>query len=284
MPFKEGDLVVFLDHQDRSFRKVLKEHGRLQTHRGFIDHRDLFGKESGSAVRTSKDKEFYVFYPTLVDYTMNMPRMSGIVYPKDAAYMLMWGDIFPGARVVTGGVGSGALILALTRQVGTTGCVFGYDVRQDMLDHAAQNVSELFGEVPPQLTLKIGNLYREIEEDSIDTVMLDVPEPWEVVRPAAKVMKPGGVFVAYCPTIRQVDILTQELRSSTSFGLVDTVEILVRSWHVRERSVRPNHRMVGHTGFVTIARRIIRVRPPVEALEPEAEFSEETTTSDTLNE
>ena len=280
MSFKEGDLVVFQDHRERSYRKVLKENGRLQTHMGFIDHRELLGKEIGSAVLTSKGKEFYVFYPTLVDYTMNMPRMSGIIYPKDAAYMMMWGDVYPGATVVTGGVGSGALILALTRQVGPTGRVVGYDVRQDMLDHAVQNVSELFGEVPPQLTLKIGDLYREIEEHGVDTIMLDVPEPWKVVRPAAEAIKPGGVFVAYNPTIRQVEILTQELRSSTAFGLVETVEILVRSWHVRDRSVRPNHRMIGHTGFVTVARRISRTRPTPQDQETERLTPEDIVTAD----
>ncbi len=276
MPLKAGDLVIFQDHQDRSYRQVLHENGRLQTHWGYIDHQDLFGMESGSCVQTTKGKELFVFRPTLVDYTMKMRRMSGIIYPKDTAYMLMWGDVHPGVRVVNGGVGSGALILALARQVGPTGRVVGYDVRQDMLDLASRNIAEFLGEMPPQLTLKLGDVYREIEEKNVDTLMLDVPEPWEVVRQAAQALKPGGVFVSYIPTIRQVEILTQELRSSGAFAMIETVEILVRDWHVRAKSVRPNHRMVGHTGFITAARRIVpRITTETEEADMEVDIETE---------
>lgn len=257
MRLKEGDLVIFQDHQKRSYRQVLHPHGRLQTHWGYIDHQDLIGGESGRRVLTTKGKELFMFRPTLVDYTMKMHRMSGIIYPKDTAYMLLWGDVHPGVTVVHGGVGSGALTLALTRQVGPTGRVIGYDVRQDMLDCATRNVTALFGGMPPQLTLKLGDVYREIEERDANTLMLDVPEPWEAIGPVTGALKPGGMFVAYMPTIRQVEILTTELRASGAFAMVNTVEILVRDWHIEGKSIRPGHRMVGHTGFITAARRIM---------------------------
>lgn len=257
MPLKEGDLVVFQDHQDRSYRQVLRENGRLQTHWGYIDHRDLFGRENGRRVCTTKGKELFVFRPTLVDFTMKMHRMSGIIYPKDTAYMLMWGDVYPGITVVHGGVGSGALTLALARRVGPAGKVIGYDVRQDMLDCAARNITALFGTMPPQVTLKLGNMYEEIQETNADTLMLDLPEPWDAIGPVIPALKPGGVLVTYIPTIRQAEILTRELRTGGAFAMIQTVEILVRDWHIRGKSIRPNHRMVGHTGFITTARRVV---------------------------
>ena len=267
MEFRAGELVIFLDHQERSFRQRLHPDGKLQTHQGYIAHRDVIGQEPGVALLTTKGKELFAFRPTLVDYTMNMPRKSGIIYPKDTAYILLWADIGPGSRVVAGGVGSGALLLALVRQVGPSGFVWGYDVRQDMLDFAANNLKEFLGDTG-NVVLSLGDVYQNINERQVDSVILDVPEPWHAVDQSALALRPGGVLVAYLPTIRQAENLTVALRGSDRFGLVETVEILVRDWHIRNRSVRPNHRMVGHTGFLTIARRI--VRPEGRAPEPVA--------------
>ncbi len=265
MAFREGDLVIFLDHQERSFRQRLHPEGKLQTHQGYIPHSEVIGREPGVALLTSKGKELFAFRPTLVDYTMNMPRKSGIIYPKDTAYILLWADIHPGSRVVTAGVGSGALLLALVRQVGPTGFVWGYDVRQDMLDFAAKNLKEFLGDTS-NTELRLGDVYQAIDQRQVDSVILDVPEPWGAVEQSALALRPGGILVAYAPTIKQAENLTAALRGSDCFGLVETVEILVRDWHIRHRSVRPNHRMVGHTGFLTIARRIIR--PEGNPLEP----------------
>lgn len=270
MVFREGELVVFLDHQERSYLQQLHPEGKLQTHRGFILHTEVIGREPGTALLTSKGKELFAFRPTLVDFCMNMPRKSGIIYPKDTAYILLWADVQPGSRVVTGGVGSGALLLALARQVGPSGLVWGYDVRQDMLDLATRNLRNFLGETN-NVALRIGDVYERIDERMVDSIILDVPEPWRAVEQSALAMRPGGVFAAYVPTIKQAETLTVALRGSNRFGLVETVEILVRDWHIRNRSVRPNHRMVGHTGFVTIARRIVRSEGSVALKEPETD-------------
>ncbi|ACA59987.1 tRNA (adenine-N(1)-)-methyltransferase [Candidatus Desulforudis audaxviator MP104C] len=275
MEFREGELVIFLDHQERSFVQRLHPQGKLQTHRGFVPHADVIGCVPGTAFVTTKGKELFAFRPTLVDFTMNMPRKSGIIYPKDTAYILLWADVRPGGRVVAGGVGSGALLLALASQVGASGFVWGYDVRQDMLDFAAANLRQFLGDHPANTEFKLGNVYENIDERDVDSVILDVPEPWQAVEPSALALKPGGIIIAYMPTIRQAESFTGALRGSNRFGLVQTVEILVRDWHIRERSVRPNHRMVGHTGFLTVARRIVRPEgqaPPEDPpTEPESE-------------
>lgn len=257
MEFREGELVIFLDHQERSYMQRLHPQGKLQTHRGYIAHAEVIGREPGTALVTSKGKELFALRPTLVDFTMNMPRKSGIIYPKDTAYILLWADVGPGSKVIAGGVGSGALLLALARQIGPSGFVWGYDVRQDMLDFAAKNLRDFLGEAE-NVSLVLGDVYEHIPERQVDSVILDVPEPWQAVEPAATALRPGGVVVAYVPTIRQAESFTGALRSSNRFGLVETVELLVRDWHIRNRSVRPNHRMVGHTGFLTVARRIVR--------------------------
>ncbi|MBE0465920.1 MAG: tRNA (adenine-N1)-methyltransferase [Candidatus Desulforudis sp.] len=257
MEFREGELVIFLDHQERSYMQRLHPQGKLQTHRGYIAHAEVIGREPGTALVTSKGKELFALRPTLVDFTMNMPRKSGIIYPKDTAYILLWADVGPGSKVIAGGVGSGALLLALARQIGPSGFVWGYDVRQDMLDFAAKNLRDFLGEAE-NVSLVLGDVYEHIPERQVDGVILDVPEPWQAVEPAATALRPGGVVVAYVPTIRQAESFTGALRSSNRFGVVETVELLVRDWHIRNRSVRPNHRMVGHTGFLTVARRIVR--------------------------
>lgn len=257
LPFKEGDLVVFVDHQARFYLQRLSENGRLHTHRGYAEHNEVLGREPGCAVKTSGGKELFVFYPTLLDYTMNMPRKSGIIYPKDTGIILMWADIFPGARVLCGGVGTGALLIAVLRQVGATGQVVAYDVRQDMLDHAARNLEAYLG-ATPVLTLKLGSLYDPIEETGFDRVLLDVPEPWRAIDTVYNALVPGGIVCSYVPSVIQAEAFTTALRRSKAFTLIETMEVLVRNWHLAGRSVRPEHRMVGHTGFLTFARKLDR--------------------------
>lgn len=273
MPFKPGDLVVFVDHQGRFYPQRLSAGGRLHTHRGYAEHDEILGLEPGCAVKTSGDKELFVFYPTVLDYTMHMPRKSGIIYPKDTGIILMWADIFPGARVLCGGVGSGALLLAILRQVGTGGQVVAYDVRQDMLEYAAENLRTYFG-LTPNLVLKLGSVYDPVEETGFDRVLLDVPEPWRAINTAYDGLNPGGIVCAYVPSIVQAETFTKALRRSKAFTLIETLEVLVRNWHLEGRSIRPEHRMVGHTGFLTFARKLDRPlvkETPGEDIEPRQE-------------
>ncbi|MEW5761597.1 MAG: tRNA (adenine-N1)-methyltransferase [Bacillota bacterium] len=273
MPFKPGDLVFFLDHQGRFYPQRLEAGGRLYTHRGYANHDEILGREPGCAVKTSGGKELFAFYPTLLDYTMKMPRRSGIIYPKDTGIILLWADIFPGANVLCGGVGSGALLLALVRQVGAWGRVVAYDVRQDMLDHAARNLEAYFG-LTPALTLKLGSIYDPVPETGFDRALLDVPEPWRAVETVYEALVPGGILGAYVPSIIQAEAFTTALRRSKAFTLIETLEVLIRDWHLEGRSVRPAQRMVGHTGFMTFARKLDRplaVETPGGDTEPDSE-------------
>jgi len=255
--FQEGELIVFVDRHGRYYLQRLQRDGRFHSHRGYIDHDQVIGSPPGSRAVSSIGEEFFVFYPTLMDYTMNMPRKSGIIYPKDTGVILMWADLFPGSRVLLGGVGTGALLLAVVRQVGQAGRVVAYDVRQDMLDYAAQNLRNYLGETP-NLTLKLGSVYEPIEEKGFDRILLDVPEPWQAIDTLYNSLLSGGIACAYVPSITQVDAFVNALKQTAAFILIETLEVLLRDWYLSGRSVRPNHRMVGHTGFLVFARKIER--------------------------
>lgn len=258
LPFKDGELVIFFDHRGVQFLQRLTPGGRLHTHWGYIEHDNVLGREPGSIVETSVGKKLYVFYPTLSDYIIKMPRKSGIIYPKDLGIIMVWADVFPGARVLLGGVGSGALLLAILRQVGPAGKVVAYDVRQDMLDWATENIRAYFGELPSFLELRLGDIYQPEVEAGFDRVLLDVPEPWRAVETAYKSLIPGGIVCSYLPSIIQVHSFVGALREAGTFGLVETVEVMLRGWYLEGRAVRPEHRMVGHTGFLTFARKLSR--------------------------
>ncbi|RDV82883.1 tRNA (adenine-N1)-methyltransferase [Ammonifex thiophilus] len=257
MVFKEGDLVILVDPKGSYFLQRLTPGKRFHTHRGYIDHDQIIGAPAGTVVKSSLGREFLVFYPSTKEYTLNMPRKSGIIYPKDVATILVWADIFPGARVLCGGVGSGALLIAVLRQVGPTGRVVAYDVREDMLAWAEQNAKNFLGELPG-LELKLGDIYEPIPERNFDRVLLDVPEPWRALDTVEATLLPGGIFSAYVPSIVQVDQLVKALEERESFALIESLEVLVRHWQVEGKSVRPYHRMVGHTGFLVFARKVVR--------------------------
>ncbi len=177
------------------------------------------------------------------------------MYPKDLGALLVYADIFTGARVLEAGAGSGAVTMMLLRAVGESGRVYTYDVRQDMLDQAQANIERYF-ENWDNLDLKIGDVYEGFEEDELDRIVLDLPEPWHVVPHASERMVPGGLFFGFIPTVPQVDELVRTLRRQRTFGMIETMEIMMRQWNVSGRSVRPSHRMVGHTGFIVTARRV----------------------------
>lgn len=257
MTFKEGEFVVLVDKQGRYYLRRLRKGGSFHSHQGYIEHARIIGSPPGSAISSSTGEEFYVFHPTLMDYTMNMPRKSGIIYPKDTGIILVWADIFPGAEVLLGGVGSGALLLAVVRRVGPRGRVVAYDVREDMLEYAGRNLRNYLGE-QQNLSLRLGSIYETIAERGFQRVLLDVPEPWNAANTLRDVLLPGGILCAYVPSITQADVLNSALKQEGSFTLVQTIEVLLRDWHLSGRSIRPNHRMVGHTGFLVFARKIGR--------------------------
>ena len=228
--------------------------GNFESHLGAFAHADLIGNEEGTWVTTASGHKLLAVKPTMADYIIKMPRIATVVYPKDLGAVLVYGDIFPGARVLEAGAGSGALTMALMRAVGEHGHVISYDVRADMIERALANVGAMFPD-HPNLSIKQVDVYDGFEEDNLDRIVLDLPEPWHVVPHASERLVPGGIFLSLLPTILQVHELTQALNGQRTFGLIETFEVLLRPWAVGGRSVRPAQQMVGHTVFVTTARR-----------------------------
>jgi tRNA (adenine57-N1/adenine58-N1)-methyltransferase len=251
-PFAAGDRVLLVDSKRRRHLVTLSEGGAFHSHNGVVQHADLIGREDGVTVRTSMGARLVAVRPTLAEYVLKMPRGAQVIYPKDLGPILMLADVFPGARVLESGVGSGALTTTLLRAVGADGHVLGYEVRPEFADRAVRNVEGFLGAGQP-LTVEVRDTYEGIDASDLDRILLDLPEPWRVVKHAQAALRPGGILLAYLPTIGQVMRLREELATS-AFGMVETVEVLQRPWHVDGQSVRPDHRMVGHTGFLTHGR------------------------------
>ncbi len=196
--------------------------------------------------------------PRLADYTLRMKRGAAVMYPKDTGALIMWADIAPGCRVVEAGTGSGALTLALSRAVGDRGTVVSVERRDDHATHARRLIQAFAGTVPANIDLRIGEVEAVIEETTPDRIVLDLPEPWASVEPAARSLAGGGVLASYVPTVPQVQTLRDALSDAGTFTEIETFEVLMRTWTIDGRSVRPDHRMVGHTGFITVARKRLR--------------------------
>ncbi len=250
--FDAGDRVLLVDAKRRRHLITLAAGGEFHTHAGVLSHDSIIGEPEGVTVRTTLGSRLVAVRPTLSDYVLEMPRGAQVIYPKDLGPILMLADVFPGARVLESGVGSGALTLALLRAVGSAGHVTGYEIRDDFARRAQANVTGFLGPDLP-LTVEVRDVYEGIDATDLDRVLLDLPEPWRVVKHAVEAMHPGGILLAYLPTIGQVARLREELSGST-FGMIETLEVLHRTWHVDGQSVRPDHRMVAHTGFLTHAR------------------------------
>jgi len=254
-PIAEGESVILLDIEDnKEFFYLMRAKGHINLHKGKILHAEVIGKHEGAVVRTSKGNPFLVFRPTLFQYIMHMKRDTSIIYPKDLALILFYSDIYPGSTCLEAGIGSGALTLTLLRAVGPLGKVISYEVRPEFIERAQKNVQLLLGETP-NLEVKQRDIYEGIEEQGLDRICLDIPEPWRVVKNAAESLLPGGIFTSYLPTIIQVKSLVDALREEKRFTSIQTMETLLRDWHIEGLSVRPAHRMVGHTGFLTVARK-----------------------------
>ncbi len=203
-------------------------------------------------MRSSTERSFLVLRPTLADVVLKMPRGAQVIYPKDLGTILLQADIGPGMRVLEAGVGSGALSMTLLRAGAK---ITAYEIREDFAIHAKKNVHDFLGP-DVDYDVHIRDVTQGIEETELDRIILDMPEPWDVVKHAEGALRPGGIFLAYLPTINQTQLLREALHHA-SFGLEETVEILRRTWHIDGRSVRPDHRMVAHTGFLTSARRLV---------------------------
>ncbi|MGH9040645.1 MAG: tRNA (adenine-N1)-methyltransferase [Acidimicrobiia bacterium] len=251
-PFAAGERVLLVDSKDRRYLITLNAGASFSTHAGTLPHDEIIGQEEGIGLRTSHGARLVAVRPTLSEFILKMPRGAQVIYPKDIGPILILADIFPGARILEAGVGSGALTMALLRAVGPEGSVVGYELREDFAAKARANVTSFVGPDAP-LTVELRDVYEGIAETGLDRVVLDLPEPWRVVKHAAEALRPGGILCSYLPTIGQVARLREELDGS-SFGMAQTLEVLQRTWHVEGPSVRPDHRMVAHTGFLTTAR------------------------------
>jgi tRNA (adenine57-N1/adenine58-N1)-methyltransferase len=254
-PLGEGEPVVFLDRKEREYFARLDPRRPILIRGGKICIEDLIGHEEGIVVRSSLNEPFLVFRPTLPQLVPNLPRSAQVIYPKDIGAILVWADLFPGARVVEGGIGAGALSIALLRAVGGEGQLISYEIREDFAELARKNVARYFGPAA-NWTVKIGDVASELNETAIDRVILDLPEPWQVVGSAWRALRPGGILLCYLPTVLQVKSLVDALREDNRFACIETTESLMRYWHIKGISVRPQHRMVAHTGFLTSARRL----------------------------
>jgi tRNA (adenine57-N1/adenine58-N1)-methyltransferase len=254
-----GERIHLVDQKGRHYALTLKAGETYQFSGQTIAHDVLIGRPDATMVTLSRGKKMLAIRPTFGDYVLKMPRGAQVLYPKDLALIPMWADIYPGARVFEAGTGSGALTMALLRAVGPRGLVVTYDVRDDFARTALLNIERYMGPVPNLVPLR-KNAYEGIEllDDGIpfDRVVLDLPEPWQVVPHAAKALRSGGIYVSFVPTVPQVMQTVEALERTTVFAMVESFETLLRTWSVQGRSVRPDHRMVAHSGFITVARKV----------------------------
>jgi tRNA (adenine57-N1/adenine58-N1)-methyltransferase len=249
--FAVGDQVLLIDAKKRRYLVTLEPGGEFHTHAGVVAHDDLIGQPEGSSFRSSRGATMLAIRPTLAEFVLKMPRGAQVIYPKDLGPMLMLADIFPGARVLESGVGSGALSMTLVR---AGAVVTGYELREDFANRATKNVATFLGpDALERYRVTCRDVYEGIDETDLDRVVLDLPEPWRVVKHATRALHRGGILVAYTPQITQAVQLRDEL-AGQGFGMVDTIEVLNRGWHIEGQSVRPDHRMVAHTGFLTHSR------------------------------
>jgi tRNA (adenine57-N1/adenine58-N1)-methyltransferase len=261
--FVAGDRVQLTDQKGKIYSITITPGKEWHTHKGWIVHDDLIGLPEGSVVSTSAGLKFTAFIPLLTDYVLSMPRGATIVYPKDAALIVGFADIFPGARVLEAGVGSGALTLSLLRAVGPTGSVHSVERREEFAANATSNIENYFGSRPKNWSLAIGSVQEQEFDHQFDRVILDMLAPWECVEMAAKVLRPGGVFMAYVATTTQLSATAEALKEDGHFTEPESFESMVRGWHHEGLAVRPQQRMIGHTGFLIFSR---RMAPGVEVL------------------
>lgn len=279
-PFREGDRVQLTGPKGRRHTLTLEADGVFHSHKGTLSHDVLIGAPDGSVIENSAGEKYLALRPLLADFVMSMPRGAAIVYPKDAAQIVSLADIFPGATVVEAGVGSGALTLHLLRAIGA-GKLHSFERREEFADIAAANVAAFMGKNTANWSLTVGDLNEELpknfSDSSVDRVVLDMLAPWECIESVASVLKPGGVLICYVATVTQLSRVSEEIRASRAFTHPNSSETLVRGWHVEGLAVRPDHRMVAHTGFLITARRLAdgAELPEVKRRSSKSDYSEE---------
>jgi tRNA (adenine57-N1/adenine58-N1)-methyltransferase len=254
-PFAPGDLVLLHDRVGRRYSVRLAAGGSSSLHTGVITHDHLIGRDEGVVVQTSRGTRLLALRPTFAERVVFSRRTSQPIYPKDLGAIVVMADVYPGARVLEAGTGTGALTTVLCRAVGPAGRVVSYEVRDEFHAKARETLADSLRDAP-QLELRLGDV-RDVEEESeFDRVCLDLPQPWDIADVVVRALRPGGIVFAHCPNLTQVQRFFDALRERRGFGLFETIELLQRGWAVRERSLRPMHRMVAHTGFLTFARRL----------------------------
>ncbi|WP_431798540.1 tRNA (adenine-N1)-methyltransferase [Microbacterium kunmingense] len=259
-PFRVGERVQLTGPKGRLHTVTLREDGELHTHHGVLAHRDIIGIPDGSVVVGSGGHEYLALRPLLRDFVMSMPRGAAIVYPKDAAQIVADADIFPGATVVEAGVGSGALALWLLRAIGPEGRLVSFERREDFAEVARANVATFLGEEPSTWRVVVGDLVDELPQNladgTVDRVVLDMLAPWDCIDAVADALVSGGVVICYVATATQLSRVAEYIRGTGLFTDPEANETVVRGWHVEGLAVRPDHRMVAHTGFLLTARRL----------------------------
>ena len=259
-PFTVGERVQLTDAKGRHYTMTLTPGSEFHTHRGAIAHDAVIGLQEGSVVKSSNGALFLVLRPLLVDYVMSMPRGPQVIYPKDAAQIVHEGDIFPGARVLEAGAGSGALTCSLLRAVGPDGQVISYEKRADHAEHARRNVTNfcgVHGRLPDNWQLIVGDVAdSELPAGSVDRAVLDMLAPWEVLDAVSRLVIAGGVLVIYVATVTQLSRAVEALRAQQCWTEPRAWETLQRGWNVVGLAVRPQHSMRGHTAFLVSARRL----------------------------
>jgi tRNA (adenine57-N1/adenine58-N1)-methyltransferase len=254
-PFRTGERVILLDGRGRRYLVRLEDGGVFHYHGGAVPHGLVIGSSEGVTVHSTTGAPLVCFRPRLADFVLKMGRGAQVIYPKDLGPILLYADVFAGARVLEAGTGSGALTIALARAVGPEGRVVSYETRPEFQDVARENLEQFFGKVPAWVELRPADV-REAgaSGERFHRLLLDLPAPWEVLPSVAAALVPGGLVCGYLPTTGQVQSLVLDLERA-DFAEIETFEILLRTWHVTARSVRPDHRMVAHTGFITVARK-----------------------------
>jgi tRNA (adenine57-N1/adenine58-N1)-methyltransferase len=258
---RDREPVVLIDRKDREYLRTLRRGGRISIRGAPIPCDELIGLPEGSMIETPAGETMLVLRPTYAQLIPNLPRQAQPIYPKDVGPILLWGDIGAGMHVVEVGTGPGALTIALVRAVGPTGHVTSYEAREDFARLAQENVARYLGETP-NWTLRVGDAFAGLTERGVDRIVIDLAEPWRLLDEVTATLRPGGVVTGFVPTALQVKQLVDALRAHGGFGAVETLETLTRFWHVSERSLRPTHRMVAHTGFLVFARRLASIAAP----------------------
>lgn len=249
----DGELVLLVDRKDRRYLVRLEPGGEFHSHAGLLAHDELIGGPAGVTVKSTGGATYLVVRPTLSDFILKMPRGAQVIYPKDIGPIMMLADIFPGARVFESGLGSGALSTALLRAGAE---IFGYELREDFASKATKNVATFLGDdALERYHVELRDAYEGVDVTGIDRAILDLPEPWQVIPHLTEALRPGGVIVAYTPSILQA-VRVRRTLDEGPYALAATTEVLNRGWHIDGHAVRPDHRMVAHTGFLTHARRV----------------------------